>query len=60
MIVEIPQLINCFISTKRGISDDHAATPARAPHVSLRTGHHAPLKVNGIPRHARFSFARAS
>jgi hypothetical protein len=48
MIVEIPQLICCFISTKSEISLDHAApapVPRPSPHTGLRvTAHHL---VNG-------------
>jgi hypothetical protein len=39
MIVEIPQLISCFISTKSEILLDHAAPWARAPRVGPRTAH---------------------
>jgi hypothetical protein len=39
MIVEIPQLITCFFSTKSEILRDHAAPPARAPRAGLRKAH---------------------
>ena len=50
MIMVIPQLICCFISTKSEILSDYAAPRARAPRASPRT---APMvtmhpKVNGI------------
>jgi hypothetical protein len=37
MIVEIPQLICCFISTKREIPHDHAAPGAPTPRARPRT-----------------------
>jgi hypothetical protein len=45
MIVEIKQLISCFLSTKSEITRDHAAPWARAPRANLRmdltvTTHH--------------------